>query len=260
MWMQILRASGLPVLGEAFPQEATPAVIEANPGGYFEGALSSGVYYATNPHPDTGHYLSPRDASGLGVKVMGPGLVRTDISFIDRVMVSVRDWRAMSRSVHRFVENTQNGVAGDAPVPLLWWIDNFGILRDAAIRGYPAHFQSYESVIANPQEVVPSVLSWLGIGTGSANSAATGVVDAALNRSTRPSFDSGYEPEDEARQIHGSAIEVLDTLYAAIHGGVGLSTRTIRQLNTFNDEVRPLVNTHREKLQASMFQLAFDAR
>ena len=52
MWMQVLQAAGLPILGKAFPRNwGTGPLRDANPDGFYETLLRNGIYFATNPHP-----------------------------------------------------------------------------------------------------------------------------------------------------------------------------------------------------------------
>ena len=59
MWMQVLRAAGFPVVGEAFPGHWDKTLADANPHGFYESPLRRGIFYATNPNPRTGEYLYP---------------------------------------------------------------------------------------------------------------------------------------------------------------------------------------------------------
>ena len=59
MWMQILIAAGLPIIGEAFPMRWEQTIKAANPEGFYESHLRRGIYYRTNPHPKTAAYLFP---------------------------------------------------------------------------------------------------------------------------------------------------------------------------------------------------------
>ena len=90
LWMQILAAAGLPVIGEKVPASWEALAAEFNPGGFYESELTAGIYYKTNPHPRSGAYLFPEQTREHAVKVFVPGLVRSDVAFIDRVIATVR--------------------------------------------------------------------------------------------------------------------------------------------------------------------------
>ena len=101
MWMQILKAAGYPILGEAFPRDWGDTIRDANQGGFYESPLRNGIYYATNPHPQTGAFLSPKETRHLCVKVFATGLMRSDLAYVDRVVASMRHWREYVASVER---------------------------------------------------------------------------------------------------------------------------------------------------------------
>ena len=57
MWMQVLAQAGLPILGEAFPGGWKELFGDANPRGFFESTLVSGINFTTNPDPVSGVLL-----------------------------------------------------------------------------------------------------------------------------------------------------------------------------------------------------------
>src|SRR6185295_4057207 len=101
MWMQILKAAGFPILGEAFPRDWGETIRDANKQGFFESPLRLGIYYATNPHPRTGAFLAPKETRRLAVKVFSVGLVKSDLAYVDKVVASMRPWREYLRSLER---------------------------------------------------------------------------------------------------------------------------------------------------------------
>ncbi|MCA9638710.1 MAG: hypothetical protein KC420_21925, partial [Myxococcales bacterium] len=101
MWMQILAAAGLPVIGERFPASWEALIGDQNPDGFYESQLSAGIYHRTNPHPLTGAYLFPEQTRRHAVKVFVPGLVRTDLAFIGPVIGTMRSWREYGPSLAR---------------------------------------------------------------------------------------------------------------------------------------------------------------
>ena len=101
MWMQALEAGGFLVLGTRFMKNWEATIKDANPHGFYESVLRRGIYFATNPHPETGIYLPPRDTRRVAVKVFPPGLARTDMAFLDHVIVTMRPWREYVTSLQR---------------------------------------------------------------------------------------------------------------------------------------------------------------
>ena len=172
MWMQILAAAGYSVIGERFPGGWATSLRAANPDGFYESLLRNGVYYRTNPHPETGEYASPEESRRHAVKVFLPGLIKSDRAYLDHVIATVRPWRAYVASLRRlYALEDANRAGGDADEPpprmppgLEWWEDHYALLRDLAIRRYPCHVQSYERLLADPRGVIGRVLAWLGDG------------------------------------------------------------------------------------------------
>ena len=186
MWMQILQAAGLPIVGEAFPAAWRRSIEAANPRGFWESRLRKGVYFDTNPDPDTGAYLHPQDTRRTAVKVFARGLVRTDHAFLDRVIVTMRPWRTVVASVEDLYAQ-EEAFLGTTPrrpslsEPDIWWLENYDILRDAAVRRYPIRLVACENVVQRPRETLEPLLDWLG---GADLDAAVDAVDPSLQRSS----------------------------------------------------------------------------
>jgi len=177
MWMQLLAAGGLSVVGEAFPLDWRDTFYEANPRGFFESTLVNGINFTTNPNPVTGARLVPEESRNLVVKVFAAGVCRSEAGFLDRVVVSTRGWRSYRRSALRAQEVLAASDGPDAPArrttPLLrWWFDHANLILDAAGRGYPMRFVRYEQVLERPGSVVPDVLRWLSCGADVASAVA----------------------------------------------------------------------------------------
>ncbi len=251
MWMQVLAAAGLEVIGEKFPRNwASHPIRAANPDGFYESELAAGIYFRTNPHPVTGVFLFPEQTSRHVVKVFIPGLVRTDLAFIDRVIATVRPWRAFARSRARMralLLADGDGVAVDRepqlPAALEWWSENFSLIRDIATRRYAVHTVSYESVLADPEASITAVLRWLGAGDPDRACAAVRRERAAADtEDVEDVDDEGVEPEHLA---------VFDELYARIHGGEALDQALIDRLNTTDRALRPRLASHNAAIKAA---------
>lgn len=167
--MEILRAAGFPILGEAFPAEWGERIGELNPNGFWESSFRDGISWATNPDPTSGAYASPEQLRGIVGKIFCPGLLRTDLAFIERVVVTLRPWRAYVASARRLHE-MELGEKGAKILPfrprdmaLDWWASNFGVVRNAALRGYPTTWVGYQELIAQPERSVRRVLDFFGV-------------------------------------------------------------------------------------------------
>lgn len=266
MWMHVLVAAGLPHIGERFPEGWGELLGMANPDGFFESELSAGIYFRTNPHPLTGAYLAPQQTRHHAVKVFIPGLVRTDVAFIDRCVATVRSWREYVASTRR-VRALQAETAappddeGLLPPALEWWCSNYALLRDLAIRGYPVHVVSYDALLRDPERVAAEVLGWIGQGdadraaavvrpelrTGGGLSAAagsgdTGSGDGGSSSDEASSSAAGsYDDEALAEGIGRRHLEVFDELYATIDAERPLTEGFIETLNQTDQQLRPAV-------------------
>lgn len=238
MWMQVLRAAGMPVLGEAFPRNWGKVPLrDANPDGFYESILRQGVYFGTNPHPVTGKYFTPEDVQGYAVKVFIPGVIRSERAFITHLVANVRSWRAYESSLGRLYSLEDQGRPNrpDAeppdivrfPAALEWWMENFALVRDISLRKLPFRLQTYDDVLATPGPIVASVLEWIGHGDIEA-------AVAAVKPENRTQVDSG-----ESDSVEPELAKVFDDLYAAIAEGKGFSSALLRTLNETNQSLLP---------------------
>lgn len=245
MWMQVMRDAGLKVIGEAFPKLWEETIRDANPHGFYESPLRRGINFTTNPHPKTGVYL-PHDATRLhAVKVFIPGLVRSDIAFIHRVVASMRPWDQYVRSLTRLYDMEDarlTEMRGSDHTPMLrmpplleWWDENHSLIRDAIVRRYPIHFVSYDAMLRDPARVVRDVFKW--VGTGDAEAAA-----AAVKPETRTQTGE-FAAE---RPPHA---DVFDELYALVDSGAALTAPMIEKLNAVNEELHPQVEQARAEVR-----------
>ena len=243
MWMQILVGAGLPYVGEPFLAKWEDAIAAANRRGFFESGLRKGIFYATNPHPETGVFLRPDQTRRVVVKVFTTGLVRTDYAYLDRVIGTMRDWREYSRSLRRLysMENAwmegrlaegavtaeeverMHQARGPLPPAVEWWFQNYDLMRDVAVRQYPFHLTTFDRVLADPEREIAPVLKWLG---GGDLAGALAAVDGAMRtqRAAPPAGDSQEDVDDETAAL-------FDELYGHIDAGRGLSTAFLGRMN-----------------------------
>jgi hypothetical protein len=248
MWMHVLVAAGLPSIGDRFPEGWGELMRAANPDGFFESELMAGVYYRTNPHPQTGAYLAPQQTRHHAVKIFIPGLVRTDVAFIDRCVATIRSWREYAASTRRVaaiqagsgLQRAEGGVLSPA---LEWWCNNYALIRDLAIRGYPVHVVSYDALLRDPERVTTEVLAWLGQGDPQR---AARVVRPELRTGN---LDTGTD-EALADGLAPRHLEVFDALYEAIDAERPLTASFIETLNRTDQELRPAVLEHQASVDA----------
>jgi uncharacterized protein YjiS (DUF1127 family) len=243
MWMQLLEAAGVQVFGEEFPGVWGDTIRDANKHGFYESYLRKGIFYGTNPHPKNGQYIPPNKSRGLAVKVFIPGLVRTDIAYVDRVMATVRNWREYSGSLNRLLEMEDENLRemgkrkDDRPAkvsPILeWWLQNYMLVRNVAIRGLPAHFVTYDRVLDAPADVLPPALSWLGVEEEGIQSAIEQVDSGARTQTT------GEAPDD----LTGEQIQVFDEFYGLLHEGEQIPVSFIKKLNETHLDLMERIET-----------------
>lgn len=260
MWMQILVAAGFEAIGEPFLEDWHSLLSSANPDGYWESQLLGGVYYRTNPHPITGAFLFPEQTRFHAVKILVPGLLRSDLAYIDRVIATVREWRqfAASRVRLRELYESQYGLEPheqilrqELPPALEWWVDNFALLRDLGTRRYAAHVCSYQSLIEDPERAIGEVLRWLGRGDLARAVSAVrperqtqvGVVPHGPTQDPTQSFDS--------LDIEAQDVEVFDELYDHVHRGRALSAAFLAKLNDTDARLRPRLLAHEAHARVS---------
>lgn len=247
MWMHVLVAAGLPYIGERFPGGWGELLREANPDGFFESELMIGINHRTNPHPLTGAYLAPHQTREHAVKIFIPGLVRSDVAFLDRCIATVRSWREYVVSIRRV------GIEDAALPPALeWWCSNFALIRDLAIRGYPTHVLSYDSLLADPERVATEVLAWIGRGDPAA---AARVVRSEKVR--EPIRDPDVVLADGVDARH---LEIFDELHATIDAGRPLTASFIERLNAVDQALRPMVREHQASVEAERIADIFGRR
>lgn len=241
MWMQVMRAAGLPIFGTEFPKDWGTVIREANPGGFFESRLRQGVHHATNPNPKTGEYIHPADSRGLVVKVFVPGLVRSDLAYVDRVVGTMREWREYSASLTRLyaMEQQNRPPVGDVPPPLYiapeleWWAENYSLVADHVLRRYPLHLVAYDEVLTEPERVIRETIGWLG--TGDADAAL-----AAVTAEYRTQANVDWPRDPNITDAHAAT---FDEFHRRVRMREAFDVDFIDQLNATNDALRPAIAT-----------------
>lgn len=243
MWMQVLEAAGLPTIGEAFPLDWEQALGSLNRGGFYESTLRDGINFTSNPSPSSGVYLHPHETRCDVIKVFAEGVVQSDFAFLDRVLVSVRPWRAYAASIERLwavEDEARDRDPRDCPPrlhgALEWWRANYGLIRDVAMRRYAVHFQSWPATLRAPHEVVPSVLQWLSSALPDDApplnvEAAVAVVDAGRA--------SCADPPSVECDLPTDALASMDLLFEALDQGQGLSAELVARLNDTHEQLEP---------------------
>lgn len=258
MWMQLLHAGGFALIGEAFPRNWAETIKVANPKGFFESRLTAGIHHETNPSPATGAYLFPKQVRSHAVKVFIPGLIRTELGFIDRCIATIRPWQEYAASMAKLQAIGKSAEDLDEsrreppslPFALEWWGEYYSLIRDLATRRYPFHFQSYRQLVADPERVLVEVFGWLGDGDVSA---AARAVDPALHRNHTLDHHEG------APDLPPGCLEAFDTLYDTIDRGQALTPQLVAWLNDVQQSLRPMFLENRAAVQKHFVYRLFEA-
>lgn len=255
MWMQVMQAAGIPILGQAFPRNwGSGPLRDANPDGFYESLLRNGIYFRTNPHPGTGKYFLPEHVQGYAVKVFVPGVIRSEYAYIEHLVANVREWREYEASIGRLYaieqqtreEHRAQGKAVppepfNFPPAYEWWMENFALVRDISLRKYPARLSTYDQVLAEPEVVIGRVLRWIGRGDVEA---AVAAVKPDNRTQSRPQSDS----------IEPKLARVFDDMYAAVAEGKEFSNALLRTLNDTNLALLPELTKLQHAVAASQMK------
>lgn len=252
MWMQVLRAAGLPIIGDAFPSHWERSIKAANPRGFYESPLRRGVYYATNPDPKSGAFLSPGQTRDHAVKVFIPGVIRSDLAYMHRVLATLRDWRAYGPSIRRLyameddwlsarplregetAERKAEALAktkqarGTLPPAIEWWVENYDLVRDVTTRRYAFHLVSYDRLLGDPAAEVQKALGWLG------RTVTAAELDAALGEVERRGEPRPRGGDDG---IDADTAAFFDSFYEAIHTSGKLTRSMVDEMNRVHHRI-----------------------
>ena len=218
LWMQILHRAGYRYIGDKFPRNWEGKLKAANPNGFYESLFRQGVNFQTNPHPKTGNYLRPEQSRDLLVKVFPGGVARSDVAFLDRVVVTIRPWRSVVRSL-RAMQKLESEVWGWAkrpktqlyPLPEVEWVaENFLLARDLRLRGYPSVVHSHAHLMKAPAQTLHTVIDFLGGPTQKVSELAS-LIDTRLDRSSTK--------VDPSHVFDDSVVAGLDQWIASVESG-----------------------------------------
>jgi hypothetical protein len=218
MWMQVLAGAGFPVIGEAFPGEWKQLIGSANPRGFFESTLISGINFTTNPDPDSGVFVEPELTRDFVVKIFLSGLRRTEFRYLDRVLISTREWRTFCDSARRLETMQQHVHPIDSPdsntdllhsePAIKWWMDHYNMIQDQQRRGFDFLWLSYESVLSDPERMVSRILDWIDLPHDLPG--ALNAIDASLQTQSSTAYSCALAPR---------WIRAFDDLYGRVHQG-----------------------------------------
>ncbi|MCH2107757.1 MAG: hypothetical protein MK135_00375 [Polyangiaceae bacterium] len=251
MWMQILQASGIQVLGPAFNKSWKETIEDANKRGFYETRFRKGIYYATNPNPVSGKWLSPKVSRHWGVKVFIPGVVRSDIVYLSRVIASVRPWRQYTTSLRRLYEMEEKAHREKGTGDLLskhldpileWWLENFLLIRDITTRRYPARLISYETMVSEPDRICDRIIPWLGAGDPKKAAEAVHPEDRTQHASSSSNIEHEFA-------------EVFDEYHERIKTETPFDESFLSKMNETHEALLPEIEEALAQLSAAALQL-----
>lgn len=262
MWMQAMVAGGFPYIGSQFSGTWEESIGDANPRGFYESLLRQGVFFATNPHPQTGAFLRPEAVKNHAVKVFIPGLVRSDFAYLHRVIATMRDWRSYGPSLARLYAMEDAWIAtqpdGEERLPKAlalrstlpphvdWFFENYELVRDIAVRRYPVNLTSYDAMLRDPEALITRVFGWIGEGDVAA---AVAAIEPTLR--TQPERDGVPDGVDPAHAA------LFDELYHTVDAGRALGGPLLTRMNELQIalvEQFGALNPERERQAAEDFE------
>lgn len=250
MWMQVLRAGGIETIGSAFNKVWVETIKDANKRGFYESRFRRGIYYATNPHPETGVWLPPQKTRRTGVKVFIPGVVRSDVCYLSRVVASVRPFRQYAKSLDRLYSMERESHLRKNPErppsphfdPILeWWLENFLLVRDIGTRRYPVRLVSYESMLEDPERICNLVFEFFECGDARAAAAAVHPED----RTQGTGSDAGITHAHE---------EVFDEYHRRVKEGVPFDAPFLSKMNETHQALLPEIEARLDELAKARFE------
>lgn len=225
LWMQMLAAAELPVVGEPFAAELE-ALREANPRGFFESEHRYGAQ------------VDPAELRGQVVKMFVPGVVETDEDELERVIFSIRPWREHVASTRAFealeAEALDAEVPQAMPADLEWWFESYCLFGDFADRDYPMMIVAYDRVLAEPLATAERALTYLDQDLARAPTMAA-VVDPSLRRA---------DPSGVTSDLPAEALATFDALYERIRDREPFDDAFVDRLGATHEQLMPMIEPY----------------
>lgn len=269
LWMQILKAAKFPIIGEPFLGHWKESIHLANVGGFYESKLRYGINHSNNPDVQTGQYLHPRTVVHHGVKIFVPGLIKTELTFLHRIIATIRPWREYCHSIRRLQEMEANhwlslpDISEKMPQQvkvilkqstihpsLVWWRDNVALLADSRSRGYPIRLIPYEVLLNQSEEILPEVLDWLqtGIKQDLFSKEHTSIdIESAIQR-VQPGLQTQQSTPVSDSPLTTHQEFLFDELYRhSLLGINGFSDGFLQAINEQNPRIEGLIHVQEQE-------------
>jgi hypothetical protein len=217
-WVDVLRGAGVPVLGESLPAEWSEGVRADVHPSYFSTLTEQGVYYKTNPDPFSQAYLDAASSAPFAIGMKVVAVLRTERAYLDHVVASMPHFR------------TRTAGAGDLESVLMWWNDNFLLLRDAATRRYPLRLVTDEALARDPEGATRSTLAFLGVEP----------TEAAIAQARRCPPPVAVESAVDL-EMPVTVLDVFEALHRRVDNEEGFDRTFIEHLYAVNEALTPHV-------------------
>jgi hypothetical protein len=236
LWVQILVAAGHP------PFAAGARADPAGPPASADPSLEHGIYFATNPHPETGRYFFPEQVADHVMAMLPFGVTRTDRAYIGKVLVTLRpvgEHVAAMRRVHALEDLVSPGAGAHRLAPALeWWAETYALVRDAATRRYPVRFVTLHHLLRAREQLVPDVVAWAGGGDPAR------ALDTV--RPEQRSFDAAGE-----LALAPEVIAVCDELHATIDRDAPVTHSLLQKLDETHRLLLPALRAEDARVAAA---------
>lgn len=250
LWMQILEQAGFHLIGSKFPVEWEKTIRNANPNGFYESKFRDGINYATNS-PEA--YVDHESTKNSACKIFLSGLVRSDMAYLHKVIVTVRHWSEYETSLRKLYIDEMNSLSDRIDDPqsanvlalnqvliasrldVSWFFENYNFLKDYAARKFPARIYSYDRLLSEPDRVISEVFAWLEFGKTEHGLRA---IDTQLAKNRKK---AAFEPNEHA--------EIYNEFYHALSKGT-VSSSLMAKLDAVASELKPVWDQQRIDRQA----------
>ena len=162
LMMQIMEEAGFDVLGEKFPKAWKGTNNHLNKEGFYESRwIDKGVNKENCQ-------LAPKATQLKACKVFTHGLATTDIEYMDKCILMIRDWREQHHSATVLDETNRKShgkkLVGYYPPGQVFLINYAKFLADYSKRKYPALVVDFNDLISQPQKTCLRIRNFLGAG------------------------------------------------------------------------------------------------
>jgi len=244
--MNMANEAGFPVYGKKFPKDWEQTRTEKskdnqqNPSvtGFWESManVDAGVNNQTTKH-------LPNRVRNHFIKIFAVGIPRTDLAYIDKVILCVRNWRKQVQSwrkvfIYNVFKNT-NVKIDDLKYPygVEYCIKYAQIIFDYVKRNYEMITIDFDELISKPTETCDNIRGFIGCGRWDL---ARKLVDSTHNHHKKE------KPISQDKEFKEGFFSFMDRLYLGLKSGK-LPPELIRDVQYWNKECRSKIDEINEE-------------